>query len=93
MQDKKILDQISCTLSAGVITTFIGLSGAGKTTLLKTMSGLYTPSQGDILIDGIDLQSWAYSVRSQTIGYVFQDFNLFGHINVLQLHLYRHHRL
>ncbi len=68
-----ILTDISCELKRGHITSFIGPSGAGKTTLLKAIVGLVKPSTGAIKID-----------RAHSIGYVFQQFNLFPHRTVLQ---------
>lgn len=84
LQDKTVLKNISCQLSPGRITMFIGKSGAGKTTLLKALVGLIPVDSGDILIDS---QAWsvvAPKKRAELIGYVFQDFNLFGHLTVLQ---------
>ena len=78
-----ILSGISCTLTSG-ITVLIGKSGAGKTTLLKSMVGLIQPTQGEILIDGQPLEALSMAQRSQKIGFVFQQFNLFEHFTVLQ---------
>ena len=48
---------ISVTVNQGEIVTLIGANGAGKTTMLKTISGLITPSSGQILFDGEDIQN------------------------------------
>lgn len=81
---QRILKSISCTLLPGRITLFIGKSGAGKTTLLKSLVGLTPIAEGSIDIDGSKLSALSAKQRSETIGYVFQDFNLFPHLTVFQ---------
>jgi ABC-type polar amino acid transport system ATPase subunit len=80
----EILKGISCTFKQGAITSCIGRSGAGKTTLLKTLAGLIKPSSGSIEIDNSSIENMTPMQRAQKIGFVFQDFNLFAHMNVLQ---------
>lgn len=75
--NRPILKDISFTLKDGEIMTIVGPSGAGKTTLLKIIAGLETKDSGEILIDG-----QAYD--SGKVGVVFQDYNLFPNLNVLQ---------
>ncbi len=62
------------------ITAIVGRSGAGKTTLLNLMSGLDTPSQGQIIIDGQDLfqksEDQRIQLRRDKIGFIFQNFGL-----------------
>lgn len=84
IHDKIILDSVSCLLLAGRITAFIGQSGAGKTTLLKSLIGLIPVTQGSIIVNKHQLSSLSPVQRSEEIGYVFQDFNLFQHLSVLQ---------
>lgn len=84
IKKQTILRNVSCTLVMGRITTFIGKSGAGKTTLLKTIAGLIQKAEGEILVNGKELQKLDAQKRSETIGYVFQDFNLFPHMTVKQ---------
>jgi len=84
LQKQTILENVSCTLEPQRITLFMGTSGAGKTTLLKTLSGLYPLQNGSILINGISIESLSSGKRAETIGYVFQSFNLFPHLSVLQ---------
>ena len=84
IKNKKILHSISCSLLAGRITLFIGKSGSGKTTLLKSLINLLPTSQGTITIEGKQLKEMSPKERSETIGYVFQDFNLFPHLTVLE---------
>ncbi|MBW8013775.1 amino acid ABC transporter ATP-binding protein [Lactobacillus helveticus] len=75
--NRPILKDISFTLNDGEIMTIVGPSGAGKTTLLRIIAGLEAKDSGDILIDG-----QAYD--SGKVGVVFQDYNLFPNLNVLQ---------
>lgn len=73
----QILRDISFTLKDGEIMTIVGPSGAGKTTLLRIIAGLETKDAGEILIDGKPYDSGK-------VGVVFQDYNLFSNLNVLQ---------
>ncbi|MGN1272392.1 MAG: amino acid ABC transporter ATP-binding protein [Lactobacillus sp.] len=75
--NRPILKDISFTLKDGEIMTIVGPSGAGKTTLLRIIAGLETKDSGEILIDGKPYDSGK-------VGVVFQDFNLFPNLNVLQ---------
>ena len=75
--NRPLLKDISFTLKDGEIMTIVGPSGAGKTTLLRIIAGLETKDSGEILIDG-----QAYD--SGKVGVVFQDYNLFPNLNVLQ---------
>ena len=81
---KRVVSDVTCTLESGRITSFVGPSGAGKTTVLKACSGLLSLQQGDIVIDGVHLKKLTPSERAEKIGYVFQDFNLFAHMTVVQ---------
>lgn len=74
---KQILKDISFKLNDGDILTIVGPSGAGKTTLLRIIAGLETKDSGEILIDG-----QAYD--SGKVGVVFQDYNLFPNLTVMQ---------
>lgn len=73
----QILRDISFTLKDGEIMTIVGPSGAGKTTLLRIIAGLETKDSGEILIDGKPYDSGK-------VGVVFQDYNLFPNLSVLQ---------
>lgn len=81
---QKLLSGISCSLLPGRITTFLGKSGAGKTTLLKSLIGLMPMSKGEVTINGKELKALRPIQRAEQIGYVFQDFNLFPRLTVLQ---------
>lgn len=75
--NRPILKDISFTLKDGEIMTIVGPSGAGKTTLLRIIAGLEMKDSGEILIDG-------KLYDPGKVGVVFQDFNLFPNLNVLQ---------
>lgn len=65
---------VSFTLRAGERIAFVGENGAGKTTLTKLLARLYDPTEGRILLDGVDLREYdIHSVR-RAIGVIFQDF-------------------
>lgn len=74
---RQILKDISFKLNDGDILTIVGPSGAGKTTLLRIIAGLESKDSGQILIDGQDYDPGK-------VGVVFQDFNLFPNLNVMQ---------
>lgn len=71
-----VLQNINFTLKDGKILAIVGPSGAGKTTLLRIISGLETKDSGEILLDGQE-----YNLGK--VGIVFQDFNLFPNLSVL----------
>ena len=82
-QPLTILDNVTFKILDGRISCFIGKSGAGKTSLLKAVGGLY-PYEGSILLDGKELKSLSVQERGQLLGFVFQQFNLFPHMTVLE---------
>lgn len=82
--DKKILDNVSHSFPMGKITVILGPSGGGKTTLLRCISGLESFDKGQLLLGGEDLTNKSHQANSGKIGVVFQDFQLFPHLNVLE---------
>ena len=50
-----ILDQVNVTFESGKIYGFVGRNGSGKTVLLKMICGFFTPTKGEILIDGVNI--------------------------------------
>ncbi len=72
-QDPLVVDNISLTVPAGSMTTLTGKSGGGKTTLMKLMLGLYQPTSGKILIDGLSIHDLGIRNWRQHIGVVMQD--------------------
>jgi glutamate transport system ATP-binding protein len=83
--DLRALDQVSLEVSAGEVVVVIGASGSGKSTLCRCVNRLETISEGQITIDGVQLpeEGRALARLRADVGMVFQSFNLFGHLNVL----------
>ncbi|KKQ32322.1 MAG: Amino acid ABC transporter, ATP-binding protein [candidate division TM6 bacterium GW2011_GWF2_37_49] len=82
---QQILNNVSCLAPAGRITTLIGKSGSGKTTLLRTIARLNTfECQGKIEIDGKNIVALGSVEQASLLGFVFQDFNLFENMTVLE---------
>jgi putative ABC transport system ATP-binding protein len=83
-----ILHEISFQLAAQESVAIVGASGSGKSTLLSILAGLDTPSSGTVRLDGIDLFSLdedaRAAVRGERIGFVFQSFQLMGHLSALE---------
>ncbi len=83
----KALDNINLTISDGEIFGIIGLSGAGKSTLVRCINLLERPTEGDVVLDGKSLTALSkkelLKVR-QSIGMIFQGFNLLEQRNVLK---------
>ena len=65
---------VTCHIPPGTRFALVGSNGAGKTTLIKLLTGLYQPSKGRILLDGLDLAEWAPDALKKRIGAIFQDF-------------------
>ena len=76
--DKPVLSQVSLRFSAGERVALVGPSGAGKSTLINLLLRLYEPTEGRILIDGIDIRRYARESLRRQIGIVLQDNMLFG---------------
>ena len=76
---------VSLTVNDGEVVVIIGPSGSGKSTLLRIVNGLETAQSGSILIDGIDIMDKDTDIRRvrEEVGMVFQSFNLFPHLSVL----------
>lgn len=70
--DKWILRHINLTVPAGQKIVILGANGSGKTTLLKIITGLYQPTEGQVLINGIDANRIAN--RQSLFGVIFQDY-------------------
>ncbi|WP_294000583.1 ABC transporter ATP-binding protein [Sphaerotilus sp.] len=83
-----ILHEISFQLAAQESVAIVGASGSGKSTLLSILAGLDTPSSGTVRLDGIDLfaldEDARAAVRGERIGFVFQSFQLMGHLSALE---------
>src|SRR5947207_12992325 len=80
-----VLEDTSLAQQRGEVICLIGPSGCGKSTLLRCINGLESPTRGRVLVEGLDLtlpQTNIDAVRAR-VGMVFQSFNLFPHMSVL----------
>jgi len=67
----------NCKITAGEKVVVIGRIGSGKTTLQKLLLGLYQPSSGAVMVDGVDVRQLDPADLRRNIGYVAQDLTLF----------------
>lgn len=72
--DRDVLRGVNLTLRAGELTGLVGLNGAGKSTLMKLLGGLYSPTSGSILVDGVDLREIGEDRWRALLSIQFQDF-------------------
>ena len=82
--DLEVLKGINLAVEKGEVVSVIGSSGSGKSTLLRCINQLETFQSGDILVLGESIQKMDEKKLNTTVGIVFQSFNLFGHLSVLQ---------
>jgi ABC-type polar amino acid transport system ATPase subunit len=84
--DIKAVDGVSMNIDRGKVVVVIGPSGSGKSTLLRCINHLETPTSGEIWIDGVQMTHDAKKINEirAEIGMVFQLFNLFPHLSVLE---------
>lgn len=82
--DRVILDNVNLTVKDDEILCIVGPSGAGKTTLLRCITGLDTPDSGEFLMDGKPFDPQGTGASDRVIGVVFQDFNLFPNLSVME---------
>ena len=81
-----VLRDVNAVINDGDVISVIGPSGTGKSTLLRCINMLDPPTGGQILLDGEDLTAPGYDLTKarRRIGMVFQSFNLFGHLTVIE---------
>ncbi len=72
--DRMVVQNINFTLHPNEKLALIGENGAGKTTLVKLLARLYDPTEGQILLDGIDLREYDVEDLRREIGVIFQDY-------------------
>ena len=80
--ETNILNNVSFDVKDGEIVTILGASGSGKSTILRSISSLEDKYEGDIYLHKCCVSKNNDSCKSQDIGYIFQDYALFPHINV-----------
>jgi ATP-binding cassette, subfamily B, bacterial len=71
---RKVLKDFNFTLAPGERIALIGENGQGKTTVVKLITRLYDPTEGQILLDGVDLREYSLEDLHRHIGVIFQDF-------------------
>lgn len=81
--DELVFDNINLQLKKGEVVSIIGKSGQGKSTLLKCLNLLEEIDSGEILLNGENIKNLNIIELRQSIGLVFQDYNLFEHLNVM----------
>jgi putative ABC transport system ATP-binding protein len=83
-----LLDDINFQIDAGTSVAVLGASGSGKTTLLGLLAGLDTPTRGDIIMDGRNLNDFdedgRAQIRAELVGFVFQNFQLLFGMTALE---------
>jgi polar amino acid transport system ATP-binding protein len=80
------LKDVNVVINDGDVISVIGPSGTGKSTLLRCINMLERPTGGQILFDGVDITAPKYdlTLARRRMGMVFQSFNLFGHLTVIE---------
>lgn len=83
-----LLDDINFSVAAGTSIAILGASGSGKTTLLGLLAGLDTPTQGEVILDGDNLNDFdedgRAALRAERVGFVFQNFQLLFGLTALE---------
>ena len=82
-KEKPALDQISLSINQGELFGLVGPDGAGKTTLLRILAGLLSISEGDVIVNDIDIKKNAEANKAR-IGYMAQEFSLYGKLSVIE---------
>ena len=72
------VEQISCVIEPGETVALVGTSGAGKSTALSLLYRAFDPTEGQVLVDGIDIRDYRLESLRQNIGVVFQEGMLFN---------------
>ena len=91
----RVLKDVNCDITQGEVISIIGPSGTGKSTFMRMLNGLETPSGGEIIVDGENILARGYPLHKlrKRMGMVFQNFNLFSDMNVLDNIIYAPCRL
>lgn len=84
--ENEVLRGIDCDIEAGEVVCVIGPSGSGKSTFLRCINCLENPTQGTVRVDGNLMEEDAKNIDElrEDVGMVFQQFNLFPHLSVIQ---------
>lgn len=84
--DNKVLRGVDITINKGDIVCVLGPSGSGKSTFLRCLNCMEDPTGGQIIFDGVDIADMSVdiNIHRRKMGMVFQQFNLFNNMNVLE---------
>ena len=86
--EQRALDHVDLSLEEGKFIVVLGPSGAGKSTLLNLLGGLDSPTEGTIVVDGKDISTLTENeladYRAETVGFVFQSYNLIPTLTVIE---------
>lgn len=82
--DENVFKNVNLEIRKGEVISIIGKSGSGKSTLLKCMNHLENIDTGEIILNGKNINTIPLSELRQKIGLVFQEYNLFEHLTVLE---------
>lgn len=82
--DHALISDLNLSIRRGETLMLLGRSGSGKTTSLKLINRLLLPSEGTVLVDGVDTAAWDVIRLRRHIGYAIQDVGLFPHYTVEQ---------
>lgn len=75
---RRVIHNLNLMLEGGKSYALVGLNGAGKTTLIKLMTRLYDPTEGEILLDGVNIRNYDVQALYAMFGIVFQDFSKYA---------------
>ena len=78
-QKNDVLHDVNIRFHLKEKLAIVGMNGAGKTTIVKLLCRLYDPSEGEILLNGINIQKYDYAEYTSIFSVVFQDFALFSY--------------
>jgi len=80
-----VLRDVNCEIEKGEVISIIGPSGTGKSTFLRCLNGLETPTSGEVIVDGLNIFDKKTDINKVRLkmGMVFQSFNLFEHLSIL----------
>ena len=76
--DRYVLKHVNLKFKIGEKLAVVGMNGSGKTTFIKLMCRLYDPTEGEILLNGVNIQKYDYDEYMSIFSVVFQDFRLFS---------------
>jgi ABC-type bacteriocin/lantibiotic exporter with double-glycine peptidase domain len=72
----QVIDRLSLTIAPGEFVAIVGASGSGKSTLARLLAGLFAPSAGSVMYDGVDTRAWDMNKLRGMLGMVTQDTRL-----------------